>query len=472
MSEKKNGFDPQKMDEGELNRRLYEKRVKNFTLHIPDTDTETDTDVTDISKETQPQPAGVDAFSFGQEESSPKKESQAVEAISSFSDPTRPIPLESGTPTAAEKAAAKKAKEAHRQRNRLKRKKNRRFFRAIWAAMIVLVSVALGQYLVFGVNDMLASNRSAVNITVDIPKDPTAEEVASLLEEKGAIENPEFFTLYCKLTNADTYFRKGTFELDTGMDYQALVTTLQSNANRLDIVSVTFPEGLSVPEVADLLEEKGVCDADAILELCNSTTYDETYEMLGEIPENEDRVYRLEGYLFPDTYDFYVDEDPESALQKLIRNCNLKLTKNIREEAEEKGMTLDEVMTLASIVQRESANKEDMYKVSSVLQNRLNNGASMDIYTLDCDSTTYYPYRTKGDIPSNIRDTFVSAYNTYDNRGLPPGPICSPGMDAIDAVLNPAETNFYYFCHGDGGAYYAATYAEHQQNLRKAGLID
>ena len=267
-----------------------------------------------------------------------------------------------------------------------------------------MVSVALGQYLVFGVNDMLASNRSQVNITVDIPEDPTVEEVASLLEEKGAIENPDFFTLYCKITNADAYFRNGTFELDTGMDYQALISTLQSNANRLDVVSVTFPEGLSVPEVAELLEKNGVCDADAILELCDSNTYDETYEMLGQLSDNEDRVYRLEGYLFPDTYEFYVNEDPETAVQKLIRNCNQKLTKNIRQEAEEKGMTLEELLTLASIVQRESANKEDMYKVSAVLQNRLENGAAYGyLYTglrlhhlLSLQDKRRYPFRYTG----------------------------------------------------------------------------
>ncbi len=472
MSDKKKGDVPQMMDEGELNRRLYEKRVKNFTLHIPEEGGEPEE--VSAGAQTAPSQEATSVPAQPNQEAEPaRREEQTVEAISSFSDPTRHIPLESGKPTAAEKAAAKKAKEAHQQRNRMKRKKNRRFFRAIWAAMIVLVSVALGQYLVFGVNDMLASGRNKVNITVDIPSDPTMEEVASLLEEKGVIENPEFFTLYCTVTNADQYFRKGTFELDTSMDYQALISTLQSNANRLDVVSVTFQEGLSVPEVAELMEKNGVCDADAILELCNSSTYDETYEMLAALPENESQVYRLEGYLFPDTYEFYVDEDPETALQKLIRNCNQKLTKNIREEAEEKGMTLEELLTLASIVQRESANKEDMYKVSAVLQNRLENGAAMNIYTLDCDSTTYYPYRTKGDVPSDIRDTFESAYDTYNNRGLPPGPICSPGMDAIDAVLNPAETNYYYFCHAeDGTAYYAATYAEHQQNLRKAGLVE
>ena len=164
MSDKKKGNGPQTMDEGELNRRLYERRVKNFTLHIPDEEGEGGEETASSQIPSGGGETSLPRQPMVQEEPL-QKESQTVEAISSFSDPTKPIPLESGTPTAAERAAAQKAREAHQQRNRMKRKKNRRFFRAIWAAMIVLVSVALGQYLVFGVNDMLASNRSPVSYT-------------------------------------------------------------------------------------------------------------------------------------------------------------------------------------------------------------------------------------------------------------------------------------------------------------------
>ncbi len=459
MNEKKNQPDPQWSEEQELNQRLHQKRIRNFTLNLVD---EEENEV-DISVDPQPSGAETGGAAFSQAEE--------VEAISSFSDPTKAQPMESGKPTAAEKAAAQKARSAHRQRNRSKRKKNRRIFRAVWAVMIVFVGLSLGQYMVAGINDMLAIGRTPIDITVDIPKDPTLEQVVTILEERGVIDNPEFFTLYVKLTSSDDYFRKGTFQVSTGMDYEALINTLQNNSSRLDVVDVTFREGMTVQEVAALLEEKGVCDGEEVLKLCNSTTYDETYEMLPLIPDNEGRVYRLEGYLFPDTYQFYVDENPENAVQRLIRNCNLKLTNNIRAKAEERGFTIDELLTLASIVQLEAANKEDMYKVSSVLQNRLRDGQEYDIYTLDCDSTVYYPYRSKEEIPEAERETFVSAYNTYANRGLPPGPICSPGMDAIDAVLNPEETNYYYFCHDENGkAYYARTSWEHEQNLKKAGL--
>ena len=484
MSDKKKGNGPQTMDEGELNRRLYERRVKNFTLHIPDEEGEGGEETASSQIPSGGGETSLPRQPMVQEEPL-QKESQTVEAISSFSDPTKPIPLESGTPTAAERAAAQKAREAHQQRNRMKRKKNRRFFRAIWAAMIVLVSVALGQYLVFGVNDMLASNRSQVNITVDIPEDPTVEEVASLLEEKGAIENPDFFTLYCKITNADAYFRNGTFELDTGMDYQALISTLQSNANRLDVVSVTFPEGLSVPEVAELLEKNGVCDADAILELCDSNTYDETYEMLGQLSDNEDRVYRLEGYLFPDTYDFYVDDNPVRVINKILANFDSKFTESmqadidtlnesIRARMETEGSFSDEeidnammdvrkILTVASLIEKEAGSDQERSLISSVIYNRLNTRVHE---LLQIDATVEYALgEHKTELTAN--DLAVdNPYNTYKNKGLPPGPIANPGLASIMAAIHPDNTDYYFYALNDSGTHnFFETYMDQQDFL-------
>ena len=143
----------------------------------------------------------------------------------------------------------------------------------------------------------------------------------------------------------------------------------------------------------------------------------------------------------------------------------------MREQIESRGMTIDEIMTLASIIQLEAANEQDMYVISSILQNRLRDGAQRDIYTLDCDSTYYYPYHDADDVPADIKDTFASTYNTYNIQGLPPGPVCNPGLDAIMAAINPDDTNYYYFCHdADGTPYYAETAAGHQANLERAGL--
>ena len=143
----------------------------------------------------------------------------------------------------------------------------------------------------------------------------------------------------------------------------------------------------------------------------------------------------MEGYLFPDTYEFFKDESPEDAILKLVNNCDRKLTDEIRQEITASGMTIDQVMTLASMIQAEAADEDDMYMISSVFHNRLNSDGSNGLRRLQSDPTMYYPYRTRDAIPEDIRETYSSKYNTYEIEGLPAGPICNPGSKAIDCLL-------------------------------------
>lgn len=367
-------------------------------------------------------------------------------------------------------AAQRKALELHRLRNREKRRKNRRFFRLVWFVMVLFVSLLFARFLVSGVNDMLAVGRGKMDVTVDIPKDASEQNVAQLLYQNGAIHDTNFFLLYSRLTKAPKQYSGGSFELSTDMDYEALITSIQSNANRVDTVKLTFPEGMNALEIADLLEKNGVCSAEDAKEMFSSGALDENYDMLQQLTRVSERYYELEGYLFPDTYEFYKNEDPEQAIRKLVSNCNRKLTKQIRDRASEEDMTVDQLLTLASMIQAEAANKDDMYQVSSVFHNRMSS-KKPDLLHLDSDPTTYYPYRTISAVPASIRETYKSRFDTYTLEGLPPGPICNPGMDAIEAALNPASTHYYYFCHSeDGTAYYAKTAGGHEANLKKAGL--
>lgn len=371
---------------------------------------------------------------------------------------------------AQQRREEKRAEKLHRLRSREKGRGNRRLFRVVWLAMVVLAGLALGQYLVAGAGDMLGVGRSGATVTVEIPKGASTSQIADTLYAGGVIEKKDFFRLYSKMTKADGHYNHGTYEIKTDMDYEAIINYLQSDDNRVDTVKVTFQEGLNVQEIAALLEKNGVCTAADVLKYAASQDF-ENYDLIKTIANDGERYYLLEGYLFPDTYDFYKDEDPQQALGKMINNCGKKLTKDVRGQAEEAGMSLDQVLNLASIIQAESANEEDMYKVSSVLHNRLENGEETGTSQLGCDSTVFYPYRQKTLIPSNVRDTFQSRYDTYTIQGLPPGPICNPGSAAIDAALNPDKTNYYYFCHSkDGKAYYARTAEQHEKNLKKAGL--
>lgn len=385
--------------------------------------------------------------------------------------------------TKEEKKARREAKKAEKKRRKKKAKKNGCLFKIVWFIMIALVSVVLAQYILVGVNDMLAINRPESTVTVDIPSECTLDEVADILAEKHVVDRPNFFKLYATLTRSaqKRAFTKGTFEMKTNMDYEAIINFIQTRSNRKDTVEITFYEGETIQQFAQKLEENNVCKAEAFLEACNSDDFDDDYPFLKEITNKDKRYYKLEGYLFPDTYDFYEEEPPEDPINRFLSNYNRKVYKkqkvkgydepmSIEDLALEKGMTTQELLTLASMVQAEAADEDDMKKVAGVFLNRLEFGQQYDIYTLDSDPTVFYPYK-KSTAPKG----FVSTYSTYDNQGLPLGPICNPGLSAIKAVLNPDTEKNLYFCHGvdkNGNvkALYAKTAYQHKQNLRALGL--
>lgn len=375
---------------------------------------------------------------------------------------------------AVDRKQRKQEKKEMKAREKVKGRNNRGLFRCVWISMILLVSIALTRYLMVGVDDLLAVSRASGSAQVELEENCSVGDVADVLKEQGVINNSFFFTMYCLVTGADDGFGQGSFTLDTNLDYEAIINYLQTTGNRQDVVTITFPEGLSLLETAQKLEENEVCTVEEVLKAANSGEYD-NYDFINAIDNEEDRYYKLEGYLFPDTYDFYKGEDPKIALGKMINNCQNRFSKETRDEIQEQGYTIDEVLTLASIVQAEATDEKDMRMVAGILINRLEDGASRDIYRLECDSTTYYPYRSKSQVPEKERDTFKSTYDTYTIEGLPPGPICNPGMDAIQAVLEPSSESagMYYFCHdADGNAYYASTWSQHEANLAEAGLTD
>ena len=398
---------------------------------------------------------------------------------------------------AVDKKSLKKAKKADRKRRRKKAKKNRVVFRVVWIAMVLFISVMVGEFIMVGVNDMLGVGREQEGkVTITIPKDADIDTITDILYEKNVINVKWFFKLYATMTKATTGFTQGTFEIEKNKDYQALINYMQSDMNRTDVVTIRFTEGMSLNQYAKLLSDARVCNTNEFLAACNSDRYDE-YEFLKNIPADPKREIKLEGYLFPDTYDFYVGEKVDSVIEKFLANYRRKVygTKSrvagydkkmtVAERAEAIGMSMEDVLTLASLIQAEAANKDDMYMISAILHNRLatipnegvNDNGEFGLNYLQLDSTKYYPYASYRDIPKDIRSTFKSRYNTYDHDGLPPGPINNPGLEAIEAALTVGKTDYYYFCHksvsgnSPAVAYYAATLEEHEKNKKEAGLV-
>ena len=238
-------------------------------------------------------------------------------------------------------------------------------------------------------------------------------------------------------------------------------------------VTVTFPEGLTVVQMAERLEENKVCSASEFIALTNNYEYIQTlgYSFTELITEPKNRAFYLEGYIFPDTYEFYKNESPERALNRFLDNTERKLTAEYKERAENLGYTLDEIITLASIVQEESFTNASVKNVASVLHNRLR---SPSFSRLQCDVTIHYinDYVSNSTHLSGDTSIYAKLYNTYKCSGLPAGPITNPGIAAIEAALYPAETDYYYFVtDSEWNYYYSSTYAQHKAKCRELGLM-
>lgn len=231
-------------------------------------------------------------------------------------------------------------------------------------------------------------------------------------------------------------------------------------------VRVTVPEGYTVYDIALLLEDKEVCASEEFIQAVMNPPEDNAFA--ASIPNPEDRPFLLEGYVFPDTYEFFVGESAPAALDRFLKNTAKKLTQEHYERAEELGYTMDEILIMASMIQKESGFAAEDPKVSSVLHNRLNNKSfpmlqfNVTFEYLDNAVQPYYAAGHEGDEEYSARARYNHLYNTYVRTGLPVGPICNPGLGAINAALYPADTEYLYFLTDkDKNYYYSKTYAEH-----------
>ena len=335
-----------------------------------------------------------------------------------------------------------------------------RFPRLIWVALFLAIAVGLGLLAAkWGwkwAEDVLALTRPDATVEVVINEKDDLDDIATTLKEAGAIEYEWLFKLYCKYSGSENYFDPGVYKINLTYDYHALVNNLMESAGSRETITLMIVEGADTFEIFDLFEENGVCSREKLEEA--AANYDFDYDFLKKLPYGE--ANRLEGYLFPDTYEFYLKDDPEKVINRLLRNFNARLSDEDMEKVEASGYTLREILTMASIVEAEAANDEERPKVASVMFNRLNNWSDPK---LGMDSTVYYGAKLLGTTFSTELD---SPYNTYYYPGLPAGPICNPGLISIKAVLDPAETDYYYFATGvDGVNHFFKDYASFEEFL-------
>ncbi len=231
-----------------------------------------------------------------------------------------------------------------------------------------------------------------------------------------------------------------------------------------ETVRVTITEGMTLTQIFKKLESNGVCSFDDLMKTAESYDYS-YYPLIAARPSNT-RAFKLEGYLFPNTYDFYKNEKPQDAIGRFLRVGEKYITSQDRAKARAMGYSMDQILTVASIIEKEGANPNEVRKIAAVIYNRLEAGKQLQM-----DSGIYYIERSVKPYISGDVNRYNSLYNMYKCKGLPAGPICNPGARTINAALDPADVNYLYFCHDSSAKYYYAdTYEEHLENLKKAGI--
>ncbi len=348
---------------------------------------------------------------------------------------------------------------------------------------VALVAASIGVYL--GYSYVIAQNKRFETFTsgtgsqvgpetpdavmVVVPSGADTKEIAAVLAEKKVIGNAFLFTLLSKVNGFDGQYKAGTHFVTAAMTYDEVMYMLSQKPKS---VRVTFPEGLSYKEIKKKLTDAGVYFDEAKLDaMVDNPSMFLDYDFVQGIGVTEDRQWTLQGYLFPDTYDFDMNADEETILRTFLDNTEKKILPEFLARAKVIGLSLDEVITLASIVQNETAVLSEMGTVASVFWNRLKFKDPNARLLQSCAVLNYL--RAEQGLSRRIVATeadiaFPSPYNTYQNPGLPPGPICNPGSDAIRAALWPDKTKYLYFvAKGDGTTVFAETWAEHQKNVAK-----
>lgn len=260
--------------------------------------------------------------------------------------------------------------------------------------------------------------------------------VADQLKDNGIIKYKWLFKLFGSVYNADEKIDPGTYELKAIYDYKALVKKMTSGSAAMVTKKITFPEGYTMRQIFKKLNDEGVCDYDELRDAAANSTFN--YSFL-EGTEKGD-ANRLEGFLFPDTYEFYEGMPAATAINKLLEVFHYKMTAEMLEWQEESGYTMREIVTIASMIEKEAANDTEQYTIASVIYNRLKKD-----WPLQIDSTTLYEYPDHEGAPTAEMLAKDSPYNTRISKGLPPSPICSPGITSIRAALQPSSTNYMYY---------------------------
>ncbi|MBE6954405.1 MAG: endolytic transglycosylase MltG [Ruminococcaceae bacterium] len=395
-----------------------------------------------------------------------------------FSTPAEPA-MEGQTrviPAAQPQEPVKEVKKPKKKKRRMSAAQRALLY--VFGVVTAAVLIAVGVW--YCALDVLALTKPDREVSVTISETDSVADVANTLYDNGLIEYKWLFRLYCAFANADEKIDPGVYTLNNLFDYHALVNGLIGTAPTRDTATVMIPEGYECEQIYALMEEKGICSAEELADCAANHVFD--YDFLSHLDYGDPS--RLEGYLFPDTYDFYVNEDPVNVLSKLLKNYERRvsdellaqidaLNETLREKMSTAGFSEEEInaammdeqkiIIVASLIEKETAGSSESAKIASVIYNRL---CSKVYPCLQIDATIQYVLEERKDVLTNSDLAINSPYNTYLNPGLTPGPIANPGLNSIKAALSPADTTYYFYAlDKDGSHHFSSSYYEHRDFL-------
>ncbi len=356
----------------------------------------------------------------------------------------------------------------------------------LWIGIVLIIGVSLGRTLWACCADVMAFGKESQQIVITITEEDDIGDVSKKLGDAGLVRYPGLFTLFCNLTGKSDNIGDGTYTLNAHLDYNAMVNAMTDYESAQNVVEIMFPVGYNCQQIFALLEEKEVCDASALEEYAADGELSEYWFLEGV--ERGDK-YCLEGYLFPDTYQFYTNDEPRRVIEKFLDGFDYRFTDLMKEDFENmkaryanmlsshgygqsyidsNPLTMRQLVIIASLIEKETSGAKESYDIASVIYNRLTNQSNYPF--LNIDAALVYALGGKTEL-TEADKFYDSEYNTYKYTGLIPGPICNPGRDSLYAALDPNETNYYYYALNPetNSHKFSSTYSEHNAFLDSIG---
>ncbi len=352
--------------------------------------------------------------------------------------------------------------EVRRKRRRSRRQKNSGCAGTmVYVIAVVGASLVISLAAIFTANDVFAFVKDNAMQQFYVSENTKLADLAKDLDKQGIINYGTVFKAYLAIKgNSDDDVLAGEYQLNPSMDYGQIIDKL-TNSSSSDTLQVTIPEGYSVAQVRQLLLDNHVCTADALDKVLNQYPFKHDF-LQDEKPVEEGW---LEGYLFPDTYEIYKGNGSVvDTINKMLNNFATRYDSDITDGANELGRSMHDIVTIASLVEREAQRDDERARIAGVIYNRLNNSSEFPYLQVDA-SVLYGLGRTSGKLTDDDLKS-DSPYNLYTNEGLPPGPICNPGYASLYAASHPESHDYYYYvAMPDGSHLFASSYEEHQRNI-------